>query len=178
MLIHKLCVGCRAQREKDKTKRKQIWRREAERSRLENGTASKANEETVRRLPEKPLSQRAENGLRHGGLLLYVKRTISQCNAKLCWQRLLCCKCNHFFLFIRVFRQHRFRGLTVGDAAGTAAELESLQVPQEFYLPEAMPTQEVAKGVEVEKESREEESEDDDGGGFLSFGTGAMEVDA
>lgn len=69
--------------------------------------------------------------------------------------------------------------MTVGDAAGTAVELESLQVPKEFYLPEAMPAQDVVQTVEIrEKTGQEEESADEDGGGFLSFSAGAMEVDA
>ena len=96
----------------------------------------------------------------------------------------------------------RFRGLAVGggstDEAAKACLLESLQVPKEFYLPEAVavagPERGAgvhtpvagAKGAAVADEQHEEndpeddndDDDDDDDGGFLSFGaSGDMEVD-
>lgn len=96
---------------------------------------------------------------------------------------------------------HRFRGLAIGggstDEAAKAGLLESLQVPKEFYLPEAVAvagpkrgtgvhTSEAgAKGTAVAEGQQEEDDpgendddDEDDDGGFMSFGTsGQMEVD-
>ena len=91
---------------------------------------------------------------------------------------------------------HRFRGLAIGggstDEAAKARLLESLQIPKEFYLPEAAAVavpkrckgvdQRVAgvKGAAVAVEQQQEDDPDDDDGdgGFLSFGAaGDMEVD-
>ncbi|CBJ32020.1 conserved unknown protein [Ectocarpus siliculosus] len=85
-------------------------------------------------------------------------------------------------------RKGRFRGATVsgGDDPAPAQLLESLQIPKEFYLPEAAAVvgpQGGSKGnsggqdADVE-EDVEEENDDDEDGGFLSFGTSAeMDVD-
>lgn len=67
----------------------------------------------------------------------------------------------------------RFRGISIGrndgfSGSAGAAALESLQIPREFYLPEAVGKEESSKG----------KKEEDDGGGFLSFGGGSMDVEA
>eukprot|EP00903_Cladosiphon_okamuranus_P018711 g17224.t1 len=97
-------------------------------------------------------------------------------------------------------RKSRFRGLAIGggsaDEAAMASLLESLQVPKEFYLPEAVAvagpkldtggvhTPEAgAKGTAMAEGQPEEDGpngdeDEDDDGGFLSFGiSGDMEVD-
>lgn len=69
--------------------------------------------------------------------------------------------------------------------------LESLQIPKEFYLPEAVAVAppkrgtgidepEVGRqGAALEREEDDDEEDDDDDGGFLSFGgtSGEMDVD-
>ncbi|CAM9352548.1 unnamed protein product [Ectocarpus sp. 13 AM-2016] len=80
-----------------------------------------------------------------------------------------------------------FRGATVsgGDDPAPAELLESLQIPKEFYLPEAAAVvgpqgenkgNSGGQGADVEEEDEEDDDEED--GGFLSFGTsGQMDVD-
>lgn len=91
---------------------------------------------------------------------------------------------------------HRFRGLAIGggsgDEAGKARLLESLEVPKEFYLPEAAAVAGPKRGAGVmgaavagtkgaavvADAELEEDAQDEDEGGFLSFGAaGDMEVD-
>lgn len=63
--------------------------------------------------------------------------------------------------------------------------LESLQIPKEFYLPEAVPStdavkgrgEEIAREGEAEKDKQKDEEDGDDDGGFLSFGATGMDVD-
>ncbi|CAM9593600.1 unnamed protein product [Ectocarpus sp. 12 AP-2014] len=80
-----------------------------------------------------------------------------------------------------------FRGATVssGDDPAPAELLESLQIPKEFYLPEAAAVvgpqggnKGNSGGQDVDVEEEDKEDEDDEDGGFLSFGTsGEMDVD-
>lgn len=90
----------------------------------------------------------------------------------------------------------RFQGISIGGgAADETGLLESLQIPNEFYLPEAVAVaapkrgtgsdkpvvgrQGAAAGREEEDEAEEDGDEDEDGG-FLSFrggGRGEMDVD-
>lgn len=85
----------------------------------------------------------------------------------------------------------RFRGLTVADIGDhLTAELESLQIPQKFYLPEALPVEGTAgrkksdgrldqEGKDEEKVMVQQQEEDDsDRGGVLSFSAVAMDVNA
>lgn len=85
-------------------------------------------------------------------------------------------------------RKYRFRGLDMAGAADSSAQLESFQIPKEFYLPEAMPAVGMPKRGgesrprdetppgEGEEDAEDESSQDE--GGFLSFSAGGMDVNA